>query len=120
MVFVLTLVRGAQNDARVWMVALLIIIPVVAQGQEESAIEPVKTVPILTGSTGYFTRVTGGVFQDAPSVSPLLLFPVGDKWLLEAKGNYSLTFAKGDEGYYENTSSYNLIYGQVDYLANRY
>jgi hypothetical protein len=120
MVFVLTLVRWAQNDARVWLVALLVLLPVVAQGQEESAIEPVKTVPILTGSTGYLTRVNGGQFQDAPSVSPLLLFPVGDKWLLEAKGNYSVTYARGDEGYYESTSAYNLIYGQVDYLANRY
>jgi hypothetical protein len=43
-----------------------------------------------------------------------------DKWLLEAKGNYSRSYARGDEGYYEGSSSYGLIYGQVDYIANRY
>jgi len=86
------------------------------RGQEDLA----KPIPILTGSTGYFTRVTGGAFQDAPSVSPLLLIPMGDKWLIEGKGNYSLTYAKGNEGYYESTSAYGMSYGQIDYLASRY
>ena len=38
-----------------------------------------KPVPILTGSTAYFTRVNAGQYSDVPSVSPLLLVPVGDK-----------------------------------------
>lgn len=113
-------VHWGRKCAHACILALTILSSLAALAQEDSAVEPVKTVPILTGSTGYFTRVTGGQFQDAPSVSPLLLFPVGDKWLLEAKGSYSLTYAKGSEGYYESASSYNLIYGQIDYLANRY
>src|SRR5215813_3322521 len=44
----------------------------------------VQPFPVLTGATSYFTRVTGGVVQDSPSTSPLLLYPFGDKWLLEA------------------------------------
>ena len=118
----LSILRWGRNCTHAWplVVFILFLFPIVALGQEDSASEPTKTVPILTGSTAYFTRVSGGQFQDAPSVSPILLLPVGDKWLLEAKGNYSDTFAKGDEGYYESSSAYNLIYGQVDYLANRY
>jgi hypothetical protein len=46
--------------------------------------------------------------------------PLGDKWLLEAKGSYSDTYAKGSEGYFENTSSYGVVYAQMDYVANRY
>ena len=38
---------------------------------------PGSTVPILTGSTAYFTRVTAGQYQDAPSVSPLLVVALG-------------------------------------------
>src|SRR5260370_27239540 len=90
--------------------------PVSTEGQEDW----IKPIPILTGSTGYFTRVTGGQFQDSPSVSPLLLVPVGDKWLIEVKGNTSDTFAKNSHSDYEGTLSYGLIYGQVDYIANRY
>jgi hypothetical protein len=82
--------------------------------------EGIKAVPILTGSTAYFTRVNAGQYQDVPSISPLLLAPFGDKWLLEAKGSYSDTFARNSAGTYEGTMSYNLGYGQVDYIASRY
>jgi hypothetical protein len=118
---VLSFGRCGKNGAHAWILALFVLFPIVAQGQEESANEQsVNAVPILTGSTAYFTRVTGGQFQDTPSVSPLLLFPVGDKWLVEAKGNYFRSYAKGGEGYYEGSSSYGVIYAQVDYIANRY
>lgn len=98
------------------------------QGQDNATKPPAtesqefgfKAVPILTGSTAYFTRVTGGVVQDAPSVTPLLLYPIGDKWLVEAKGTYSDTFAKNAAGDYAGTTSYGLVNAQVDYIANRY
>jgi len=104
------------KTTRAGVLALFSLLCIAAQAQDGQ----IKPVPILTGSTAYFTRVTGGNFQDVPSVSPLLLVPFGEKWLVEAKGNYSETFAKGDEGYYESTASYGLIYAQVDYLANRF
>jgi hypothetical protein len=88
-----------------------------AQVDDQDAIRP---VPILTGSTAYFTRVNAGQFQDAPSLSPLLLAPVGDRWLLEAKGSYSDTFAKSANGSYLGTNSYGFSYAQLDYIANRY
>src|SRR5690349_14898788 len=100
------------------LLALLVLCSIAAQCQSD--VDSIKPVPILTGSTAYFTRVNAGQFQDVPSVNPLLLAPLGDKWLLEAKGNYSETFAKGDEGYYESAASYGLIYAQLDYIANRY
>jgi hypothetical protein len=79
-----------------------------------------KAIPILTGYGAYFTRVTGGQFQNTPSFFPLLLVPVGDKWLFEGKANYTDTYAKSNEDYFESTSSYALNYAQVDYIANRY
>src|SRR5437899_11417674 len=97
----------ARMATQAFLFALFTLLPMVAQGQEDT----LKPIPILTGSTAYFTRVTGGEFQHTPTVSPLLLAPLGDKWLIEAKGNYSVSYAKGDEGYYESTSSYGLLYG---------
>jgi len=79
-----------------------------------------KPIPILTGSTAYFTRVTAGSQQNAPSASPLLLAPLGDKWLLEAKGSLSDTYAQNSHGDYANTWSYGVIYAQLDYTANRF
>lgn len=90
--------------------------PAAIEGQEVGF----KAVPILTGSTAYFTQVNGGAFQNSPSVSPLLLAPIGDKWLLEAKGYYADNYGKGDAGYYQSSASYSLIYAQLDYIASRY
>lgn len=109
---------GARIPTRAGLLVLVSLFVVLAHAQDDDV--SIKPVPILTGSTAYFTRVNGGQFQDAPTVSPLLLFPLGDKWLVEAKGNYSDTFAKGGEGYYESTSAYGMAYAQLDYIANRF
>lgn len=80
--------------------------------------ESLKAIPILTGSTAYFTKVTAGQHQNVPSVSPLLLLPLGDKWLFEAKGSYSEIFSRdADDDYYENKASYGLVYAQADYIT---
>jgi len=105
-----------KKPCQAGVLGLCALLPTAVQAQDDA----IRPVPVLTGYTAYFTRVTGGQVSDVPSVAPLLLAPFGDKWLIEAKGNYSDTFARGDEGYYESTSSYGLIYAQLDYLANRF
>src|SRR5262249_42660628 len=77
----------------------------------------IKPIPVLTGSTAFFTRVTAGQYQHAPSVSPLLLLPVGDKLLFEAKGSYSDTFTKNSAGDYTGRVAYGLGYAQADYIT---
>jgi hypothetical protein len=102
--------------AKAGLLGLFFVFSLAVQAQDDGF----KAVPILTGSTAYFTRVTAGQYQDAPSVSPLLLLPLGDKWLIEAKGSYSDTFSKNAQGDYNGTISYGMAYGQIDYIANRY
>ena len=101
---------------------LTILSSVGMQGQQEDGSKPVafdatKPIPILTGSTAYFTRVTAGQFQDVPSISPLLLVPIGDKWLIEGKGNYSDTYTTNAQGDYVGKASYGLSYLQADYIT---
>jgi hypothetical protein len=107
---------GYSVGCRATYWCLLLLFSVYLWGQDGE----LKPVPILTGSTGYFTRVTAGTVQDAPSVSPLLLVPLGDKWLIEAKGSLSDTFAKNHAGTYNGLVSYGAAYAQVDYIANPY
>src|ERR1700704_995624 len=109
-------VRWPRKVAKAGLLGLCFTFAVALQAQDDGF----KPVPILTGSTAYFPRVTGGQYQDAPSVSPLLLLPMGDKWLIEAKGSYSDTFSKNTQGDYNGVNSYGMTYGQIDYIANRY
>jgi hypothetical protein len=112
-----------RKVAQAGLLGLILSFAFVAQAQDGAAAgasvsEGFRAVPILTGSTGYFTKVLGGQIQDAPTVSPLLLVPVGDKWLLEGKGSYSETFSKDpDDNYYINKASYGLAYAQADYIT---
>ncbi len=89
-------------------------------GAQEDTVADIRAVPILTGSAAHFTSVTGGTVRDVPSISPLLLLPLGDKWLVEAKGISADTFAKDAQGDYAGTFSYGMAYASADYIANRY
>lgn len=115
-------VLWAKTAMRAVLPAVVLLPWLVLEAQEQPipSQDSIKPVPILTGSTAYFTQVNGGAFTDTPSVTPLLLAPIGDRWLVEAKGFYSDSFGKGDAGFYQSTSSYGLVYAQADYIANRY
>src|SRR5215813_12285238 len=87
----------------------------VAQTNEE------KPVPIITGAAGYFTNVDAGRTELIPEINPVLLIPIGDRWLIESRasiqGEYERAPNRGSfEGYVEKK----LDYLQVDYIANRY
>jgi hypothetical protein len=116
-----SVVLRPRKVAQAGLLGLIFIFAIVAQAQDdpgaEAGVEAPKAIPILTGYTSYFTRVTAGQYQDAPAVTPLLLVPIGDKWLLEGRGSYSDTFSKNTAGDYIGRNSYGLGYAQVDYIT---
>src|SRR5205807_1818545 len=110
-----------QRTTHACLLSFFLLFSIAVYGQDDGIKDDgIKPIPILTGSTAYFSRVTGGQVQDVPAVSPLLLVPIGDKWLLEAKGSFSDIYAKNAKGDYAGTLSYGLAYAQVDYIANRF
>jgi hypothetical protein len=103
-------------------IALIVVCAPAANGQDTQpdSFDSIKPTPVITGSTAYFSRVTGGQWQDSPSISPLLLFPIGNKLLLEAKGASTETWAKNAQGDYAGNFTYGLAYAQLDFIASRY
>jgi hypothetical protein len=80
-----------------------------------------KPVPILTGTAGYFNFVTAGQNQIDEQVNPVLLVPLGDRWLVEARMECEGAFQRPPGGGpYGGQVSKNLDYAQADYIANRY
>jgi hypothetical protein len=76
-------------------------------------------VPILSGSAGYFTFVNGGQNQLNPQISPVLLLPLGDRWLVESRAEFQGVFQRPPGGgSYGGPVGKNLDYAQVDYIAN--
>lgn len=80
-----------------------------------------KPVPILSGSAGYFNFVTGGQDLIDTQFNPVLLLPLGDRWLVESRAEFEGPFQRPPGGGpYGGPLDKTLDYLQVDYIANPY
>ncbi|MGO9647543.1 MAG: hypothetical protein ACLPOO_05770 [Terriglobales bacterium] len=79
-------------------------------------------VPILTGNAGFFTNVQAGKTEIVSEINPVVLVPFGDRWLIEARGEFEGDFQRKDEGDgpYGGQVAKELDYLQADYIANPY
>ncbi len=111
-----------RNCARAGCLVLLCLFSSLLNAQTaDLAPETERPVPILTGNAGYFTNVNGGKTQLAPSITPVLLVPLGDRWLVESRAEFKGEFERPDGGgSYGGKVEQGLDYLQVDYIANRY
>lgn len=70
---------------------------------------------------GYFNFVNGGQNEIDAQVNPVLLIPIGDRWLVESRAEFEGAFQRPDGGgSYAGGVAKNLDYAQLDYIANRY
>lgn len=80
-----------------------------------------KPIPILTGNFGTFSFVTGGHNLIDTQINPVLLVPLGDRWLIESRAEFEGQFQRPpDGGPYAGPVSKHVDYAQVDYIANPY
>ena len=79
-----------------------------------------STTPILSGGLGFFSNTTGGVNTLQPVVAPVLVVPLGDRWLIESRADFRefIQRESGTTGPYEGTGFTTLEYFQVDYIAD--
>ncbi len=101
-----------------WLVLLFVFLPVTLNAQVPEMERP---VPILTGNAGFFTNVNGGETQLVPSINPVLLVPMGDRWLIESRAEFKGEFERRDgSGPYGGKVEQEVDYLQIDYIANPY
>jgi hypothetical protein len=80
-----------------------------------------KPVPILSGSVGTFSLVTGGQNLIDTQINPVLLVPLGDRWLIEARAEFEGKFQRPPGGGpYGGPVDKHVDYAQIDYIANPY
>lgn len=81
----------------------------------------IKPVPVFSVQTGFVTFFEGGTPHLGPLVSPLLLVPIGQKWLIESRVTLESDLAPepGSPGFKGNLES-SVDYLQLDYIANKY
>jgi hypothetical protein len=80
-----------------------------------------KPVPILTGNAGAFSFVTAGQNVIDTQINPVLLVPLGDRWLIESRVEFEGEFQRPPNGGpYGGPVGKHLDYAQIDYIANPY
>jgi hypothetical protein len=96
-------------------VYFLVALPTNAQTAED------KPVPILSGSIGTFSFVSAGQNVIDTQINPVLLVPLGDRWLIESRAEFEGEFQRPPGGGpYGGPVDKHVDYAQVDYIANPY
>jgi len=109
--------------ADVWVLAILILVStgLAAQIPDTDKLETDKPVPILTGSIGNFSFVTGGQNLIDSQINPILLVPLGDNWLIESRAEFEGQFQRPlGGGPYQGPVTKHVDYAQIDYIASPY
>jgi hypothetical protein len=92
-----------------------------AQITDTQATDNEKPIPLLTGNAGAFSFVTGGHNLIDTQINPILLLPLGDKWLIESRAAFEGQFQRPPQGGpYQGPVTKHVDYAQVDYIANSY
>ena len=89
-----------------------------AQAPEASG---TPTVPVVSGGVAFVPFVQGGQTTLVSIISPVVLLPLGDNWLIESRGAFEGDFTRRNgTGPFGGKIHKQLEYLQLDYIANRY
>ena len=91
------------------------------QGQSVGQTEDVKPVPILQGSAGFLTNFDAGDAHLDPIATPVVLVPVGERWLFETRANFETDMVQlpGRSGFHGQVKK-QVDYAQMDFIENKY
>jgi hypothetical protein len=115
------LVRETAQVVRRSVILLAMCVPFLAASRTDAQVAEDKPVPILSGSIGTFSFITGGQNVINTQINPVLLVPLGDRWLIESRAEFEGEFQRPPGGGpYGGPVDKHVDYAQVDYIANPY
>src|SRR5439155_5011250 len=101
--------------------AVILLVAFLANAQDGPQYkQPEGGAPLLTGFVGLGTDFQPGQQQVLPAIAPIVLIPVGDKWLIESELELEGTYTHATNQPWDHEWEKGFEYAQVDYLANRY
>jgi hypothetical protein len=105
---------GRKRTPLGWLWAWLLIL------SYSGAVRAQSDVPIISGGVGFFENKEGGANSIQPVVAPVVLIPLGDRWLIESRSNFTEVYNRqdGTTGAYQGQFFGTLEYLQVDYNVN--
>lgn len=101
--------------------------PAAAQAASDAAVndpldaQPFSAVPVLSAGMGFITAFEGGQPHLEPLVAPVLLVPIGQRWLVESRATFEsdLSTPPGSNSFHGVVEK-ELDYAQLDFIASPY
>jgi len=80
-----------------------------------------EPIPILSAGMGFITPFEGGAPHLDPLISPVILIPLGNHWLIESRDTFEASFIQPPgSGGFRGKVLKEVDYVQLDYIANPY
>jgi hypothetical protein len=114
--------RGGQISLSIALFVLLTSLLPSQLNAQTQADEEVAPVPLLTGSAGFIPTFTGGQPDYHEIITPLLLVPIGKRWVFETRATFETDLAQvpGRSGFHGGPVEKEVEYAQIDFIANQY
>lgn len=114
--------RRTLKGLRVVAIVFAASAPTPSAFAQETSEQDVKPVGLLTGSTGFISDFTGGQPDLHPIVTPLVLVPIGQRWVFETRATFEndLVEVPGRSGFHGGPVQKEVEYAQLDFIANSY
>jgi hypothetical protein len=90
-----------------------------SSSEQSAASQGIKPVPVFSGSAGFITTFDGGDAHLGPIVMPVVLLPLGQRWLVETRATFEsdLSQPPGQSGFHGVVAK-EVDYAQLDFIAN--
>lgn len=76
-----------------------------------------QNTPLISGGYGFFTRTYGGNTDYYPYAKPVILVPLGNHLMAQARGSFAEYWTPNSKGGYKNFSFKTMDYLQADVFA---
>jgi hypothetical protein len=90
-----------------------------ASSEQYVAPQSIKPVPVLSGSTGFITTFDGGDAHLGPILTPVVLLPLGQSWLVETRATFESDLSQpSGQSAFHGAAKKEVDYAQLDFIAN--
>jgi hypothetical protein len=112
--------RSKMNRSILLVLGLMLLVAAGAPAQAPVYTKPESGAPILTGYVGTAFDFQPGQQQILPTLSPIILIPLGDRWLIESEGEFEGTYAHQTGQPWDHQWANGVEYAQLNFIANKY
>jgi len=92
--------------------------PQTSPSNSQQSASNISPVPVLTGAIAFVPIIDTGHFTQVTVFAPVLLIPLGEKWLVESRVTFEGDFTHDENNYFGGAVDKEIDYAQLDYIAN--